>query len=117
MSTKDEPDNKELTPGDPDTLTSVREIGFNTTMVMGGQGSETIFFIGPVHVHGRPRHGKHATEEAVKEFIAYWKNQIEVAKDYLANGRNNKTHEWHRTSAEEGSARRTSPCTNTCAGS
>lgn len=74
------------------TLTLVREIGFDTVMTFGGT-TEQIFFCGPHLIEGT-EHGAHATEEAVNEFIAYWENQIQVAKDYLANGRNRNTHEW-----------------------
>ena len=77
------------------TLTLVREIGFDTVMTCGGATTEQIFFCGPHLMEGKER-GAHATEEAIKEFVSYWENQIGVAKDYLANGRNNKTHEWKK---------------------
>ena len=76
------------------TLTLVRELGFETLMCMNHGTFEKVFFLGPQMIEGREK-GAHATEEAIKEFIEYWQNQIQVAKDYLANGRNNKTHEWN----------------------
>ena len=75
------------------TLTIVRELGFETFMCFDHGTLEKVFFIGPHMIDG-PERGAHATDEAVKEFINYWENQIQVAKDYLANNRNNKTHEW-----------------------
>jgi hypothetical protein len=78
------------------TLTCVREIGFDTFMDLNTRTTtEEIFFLGPAMMDGRES-GANATEEAIDEFIAYWQNQIDVAKDYIANGRNNKTHEWRR---------------------
>ncbi len=64
-----------------------REIGFNTEMRPSGTKEEIFFILGDVR-------RDNASEEAVREFITYWQNQIEVAKDYIANGKNNKTHEW-----------------------
>ena len=77
------------------TLDLVREIGFDTFCCLEHGVVEKVFFIGPDMLAGRER-GAHATEEAIKEFILYWENQVAVAKDYLANGRNNKTHEWKK---------------------
>jgi hypothetical protein len=71
----------------------VREIGINSVMGVGRPLEEKVFFLGPVLVSGREK-GAHATEEAIHEFIDYWEHQIQLAKDYLANGRNNKTYEW-----------------------
>ena len=77
------------------TLTIVRELGFDTHMSSSGT-IEKVFFLGPQMRDGREE-GAHATEEAVLGFIAYFESQIAVARDYLANGRNNKTNEWsHR---------------------
>jgi len=81
-------------------LTVVRELGFDNCMGIGRASEEKVFFIGPVMANGYRERGPHATEEAVREFIAYYENQIRVAKDYLANGRNNKTQEWRRKEAE-----------------
>lgn len=75
------------------TLTLVRELGFDQSMCPTHGTVEKVFFLGPQMRDGREE-GAHATEGAIKEFIAYWENQIQVAKDYLANDRNNKTHEW-----------------------
>ena len=75
------------------TLTLVRELGFDVSMCVTHGTVEKVFFLGPHILAGREE-GAHATEEAIAEFIAYWENQIQVAKDYVANGRNNKTHEW-----------------------
>jgi hypothetical protein len=76
------------------TLSIVRELGFDQAMGIGRPFEERVFFIGPCTCDREV--GAHATEEAVLEFIGYWENQIRVAKDYLANGQNNKTHEWIR---------------------
>lgn len=79
-------------------LTLVRELGFDN-FVCGLHGNiEKVFFLGPQMLDGREE-GAHATEEAVRNFIDYYENQIAVARDYLANGRNNKTHEWTVTAA------------------
>jgi hypothetical protein len=77
------------------TLSIVREIGFDQKMGLGRPFEEKIFFLGP-SMHDDREVGAHATEEAVLEFIGYWENQVRVARDYLANGLNNKTHEWIR---------------------
>jgi len=79
------------------TLTIVRELGFDTSMGPGGT-IEKVFFLGPLMADGR-KTGAHATEEAIIDFIAYFESQIAVAKDYVANGRNNKTHEWTKSGA------------------
>ena len=78
------------------TLTFVREIGFDTEMRVGSQTKEQIFFLGPTLGAERSEGGV-ATEEAIREFIDNWENQIRVAKGYLANGCNNKTEEWKMT--------------------
>jgi hypothetical protein len=75
------------------TLTTVRELGFNNTMSVGRRSTERVFFLGPC-VRGNRERGAHATDEAILDFISYYQNQIQVAKDYLMNGRNNQTHEW-----------------------
>ena len=81
-------------PGPNDaTLTTVRELGFDNTLRADGPPTEQVFFLGPCRLCKRER-GAHATVEAVLDFIAYYKNQIGVAADYLKSGRNNKTHEW-----------------------
>ena len=72
-------------------LDLVRELGFDN-IHGGARPEETVFFLGPAAIDRRE--SEHATEEAIVEFIAYWENQIAVARDYLANGRTNKTHEW-----------------------
>jgi hypothetical protein len=82
------------------TLHTVRELGFNNHFGIERSSTEIVFFMGPVLANGRRVDGAHATEEAILDFIAYYKNQIQVAKDYLANGRNNKTHEWTRSSRD-----------------
>lgn len=82
------------------TLSVVRELGFNNHFDVERSPAETVFFMGPVLASGRREDGAHATEEAILDFIAYYENQIQVAKDYLANGRNNKTHEWTRSSRD-----------------
>jgi hypothetical protein len=72
----------------------IREIGLDTEMYAdAGRVKETIFFLGPQLVDGRERYGS-ATAEEVQEFIEYWENQLEVAKDYIINGCNPHTHEW-----------------------
>jgi hypothetical protein len=81
-------------PGRGVTLDLVRELGFDTVMYVGSRSEETVFFLGPQMADGRRTRGEHATEQAVREFIDYWENQLAVARDYLANGRNNRTHEW-----------------------
>ena len=79
-----------------ETLDLVREIGFDQLLAL-DRIEERIFFLGPQLQDGRER-GAHASEAAVLEFIAYWENQIEVARDYLANGRENRTHRWKKKS-------------------
>ena len=74
------------------TLELVREIGFDGVVTLDGHVVK-VFFRGPALASGRAV-GAHATESAILEFISYWTNQIHVAKDYLANGCNNKTTEW-----------------------
>lgn len=78
------------------TLTLVRELGFNNFLGTCGAHGEKVFFLGPMTGDASRERGRHATPEAVQEFVEYWENQIQVAKDYLANGRNNKTHEWKK---------------------
>lgn len=72
-----------------------REIGFNTEM-RPGSCTEEIFFIKPRLMDDPPggRRSTSATKEAVVEFITYWENQIAVARDYLKNDLNPRTHEW-----------------------
>lgn len=82
------------------TLETVRELGFNNTMGMGRAPTEMVFFLGPCRASGPREDGAHATEKALLNFISYYENQIQVAKDYLANGRNNKTHEWTKSSRD-----------------
>lgn len=78
------------------TLTLVRELGFNNFLDTCGARGEKVFFLGPMHGDGSRERGRHATPEAIQDFVEYWENQIQVAKDYLANGCNNKTHEWKK---------------------
>jgi hypothetical protein len=79
------------------TLSTVRELGFNHCLGIGREPTETVFFLGPDQVGGHREDGAHATAEAILDFIAYYRNQIQVAKDYLINDRNNKTYEWSKT--------------------
>ena len=81
------------------TLTLVRELGFETIMCAAHGSGGKVYFIGPHMLDGAER-GAHATEAAVHEFIAYWENMIQIASDYLANGRNNKMHEWKPEATE-----------------
>lgn len=68
-----------------------RGIGFDTEM-WPDRCEETLFFwIGYGKDYERM---DSASPEAVQEFIDYYEHQIQVAKDYLRNGRNPKTHEW-----------------------
>lgn len=68
-----------------------RGIGFDTHMWPDKCEEKIFFWIG----HGDDyRRMEKVSEEAVREFISYYKNQIQVAKDYLANGMNPNTHEW-----------------------
>ena len=86
----------ELPPRNDVTLSIVREIGFDAFHVVpSGEFTERIFFLGPQMLDGREE-GASATEEAVREFIGFWENQISVARDYLANGRQPLTHRWER---------------------
>ncbi len=71
----------------PDTF---RGIGFDTEC-WPDKTEETIFF------HHGDRRMKAVSAEAVEEFIAYWENQIQVAREYVANGFNPNTHEWKKT--------------------
>jgi hypothetical protein len=73
------------------TLTLVRDLGYDQELRPGSSTCE-VFFIGPV-MHDR-EYGDHATEEAIHNYIQYREHEISVAKAYLANGRNNKMHEW-----------------------
>jgi len=75
------------------TLTLVRGIGFDTIQTYEGT-VEKVFFIGPRSVSEPGILGAHATEDAIKEFIGFSEHQIQVAKDYLANGRSNRTDQW-----------------------
>lgn len=74
-----------------------REIGLDTAMWLQGACRETIFFIGL----DRKTRLKSVTPEAVEEFVAYWKNQIALAEEYVANGCNPNTHEWNRQATVE----------------
>jgi len=65
-----------------------RSIGFDT-VYMPGKHHETIFFIGP---NGEQM--ENVSPEAVEEYINYCEKQLKVAKDYVDNNYNNKTHEW-----------------------
>ena len=72
-----------------------REIGINTEC-WPDRTRETIFFIRP-RMSDDPSGGRkleNASPEAVKEFVAYWQNQINLAQEYVANGCNPKAHEW-----------------------
>lgn len=77
-------------------ITLVRAIGFDQFMSAAPGVQERIFFLGP-QLNGGRDEGAHATEAAVLEFIDYWQNQINVAKEYLANGRDNRTWMWTKT--------------------
>ena len=72
-----------------------REIGIDTECWT-DKTYETIFFIRPRMSDDPP--GGHKLEnvsfEAVKEFVAYWQNQINLAQEYIINGCNPKVHEW-----------------------
>lgn len=81
------------------TLTLVRELGFETTMCTAHGSGGKVYFLGTRLLDGQEK-GAHATEDAVHEFIAYWESMIQVASDYLANGRNNKMHEWTPAATE-----------------
>ena len=78
------------------TLTLVRELGFNNVMGIGIASTETVFFLGPCMNGDCREEGANATEDAILEFIVHCEHQVQVAKDYLFNGRNNKTHEWKK---------------------
>ncbi len=78
------------------TLDLVREIGFDQLMTL-DRMEERIHFVGFQCRDGSREEGTHATKEAILEFIAYWENQISVARDYLANDRDNRTHRWKKT--------------------
>ena len=72
-----------------------REIGFDTEM-WPDKFTETIFFI-KTRFNNDPPGGRRlekVSPEAVEEFIEYWQHQIDVAKEYMANGCNPNTHEW-----------------------
>jgi hypothetical protein len=77
------------------TLNFVREIGFDQLMAL-DRMEERIYFLGFQSRESGREEGAHATEEAVLEFITYWENQIRVARDYLANGRENRSHRWQK---------------------
>ena len=70
------------------TLEVVRELGFENVIRTSGQSTERVYFLGPCAGSCGREDGAHATVEAVLDFIAFWENQVQVAKDYLANGRN-----------------------------
>ena len=78
------------------TLETVRELGFDT--VIGTYSQERVFFISPTMASGERITGAHATEKAIKDFIGYYENQIQVARDYLLNERNNRTDQWKKSS-------------------
>jgi hypothetical protein len=73
-----------------------REIGLDTAMWFQGGCRETIFFI----ALDRKTRLKSVHPEAVKEFVEYWKNQIALAEEYVANGCNPNTNEWKQPSVE-----------------
>lgn len=81
---------KRLAPSD-----CFREIGFDNAVYLDG-AKETIFFLRPACVDDTPgsRRMESVSPEAVEEFIDYWQNQIDVARDYIKNGQNPNTHEW-----------------------
>ena len=91
-----DPDSDVLYPPDRNSLMldEVREIGFDSIMSPDG-AREKVFFMGPNTTSGQ-RIGARATEAAVREFISFWENQVQVAKDYLANGRDNRSTRWTR---------------------
>lgn len=80
------------------TLSLVRELGFDRESGA-APFDEKVYFLGPSTSEGRTV-GAHATEEAIREFVAYWSNQIKVAEDYLANGRTNSTLAWAEPKAK-----------------
>jgi hypothetical protein len=82
------------------SLEVVRELGFEDVMSTSGPPTERVYFLGPCMGHCDREDGAHATVEAVLDFVAFWENQVQVAKDYLANGRNCKTHEWKEAKTE-----------------
>ena len=77
----------------PDDL--FREIGFDTEFHVGHETRETIFFIQPGMDGMKTRLDK-VSDEAVQEFVEYWQNQIDVAKDYIRNNHNPITTEWSK---------------------
>ena len=68
-----------------------RGIGIDTEM-WPDRCQETIFF----HIgHGDDyERMENVSNEAVQEFIAYYKNQIALAEGYVANGKNPRVYEW-----------------------
>lgn len=74
------------------TLDLIREIGFDNVNRIDGNSSEKVFFLGPT-VSSRTI-GAHATEAAIKEFVAYWTNQIKCAEAYLESSCSNVTSDW-----------------------
>lgn len=68
-----------------------RGIGFDTNMWPDKMEETVFFWIGEGESYTR---FEQVSEAAVKEFVEYYENQIAVAKEYLANGRNPNTHEW-----------------------
>jgi len=75
-------------------LTLVRELGFNNVMGVNRTPTEEVFFLGPCLSDGTQEKSFNVTDEAILEFIAHCEHQAQIAKDYLANHKNNKTHEW-----------------------
>ena len=76
-------------------LTSVRGVGFDNTMRLDGPDEETLFFIS-----AGGKQSRKATHEAIREGIQYLQNQVDVMRDYLANGCNPNTHEWTKRSGK-----------------
>ncbi len=75
----------------------IRGIGFDTN-VRPDKTEETMFFLREKLSDDPPgldcRKIDNPTEEEVNEFIAYYENQINTARNYLLNGGNPRTHEW-----------------------
>jgi hypothetical protein len=70
----------------------VRALGFNTSHKITAAGStteEVLFFIGP-----SGEQSFEATDMALKEFQGYLKHTLETVELYVANHKNNNTHEW-----------------------
>lgn len=70
-------------------LDTFRGIGFDTEC-WPDKTEETIFF------HHGDKRMPSASPESVAEFIAYYENQIQVAREYVMNSCNPRTHEWKK---------------------